>query len=116
MLTKIINEETKEVLIMNQEEATELPDMVEMEIEQGYDGKVYVKGYAPAESVEHKNEAIRQQRQARFAAEADPLLYDWEESKARGESSTEKKKAWLAKKNEIRQALPYISEADNGKD
>lgn len=115
MLTKIINKETKEVLVMNQEEALELPDMVEMEVEQGFDGKVYVRGYAPAEPVEHKNEVIRAERQARFVAEADPLRLDYDEALARGEEQAEeKKRAWLAKKDEIRKALPYIIEAGDG--
>ena len=47
MLTKIIEEETKECLIINQEEAKDLPDMVEMEVEQDYCGRLFAKGYAP---------------------------------------------------------------------
>ena len=115
MLTKIINEDTKECLIVNQVEAAKMPDMTEIDVEQGYDGKIYVKGYAPAEPVWHKNETIRKQRQARFIEEADPLRLDWDEAAARGEEQAEeKKKAWLAKKDEIRQSLPYISEAGDG--
>ena len=108
MLAKIINEETKEALVINQEEAKEMPDMVEMEVEVGYDGKFYAKGYAPAEPPEHKNERIRMQRQYRYVTEADPLRLDWDEAAARGEASAEQKKlAWLAKKDQIREELPY---------
>ena len=62
--------------------------------------------------VEYQNEQIRQQRQARYVAEADPLRLDWDESAARGEEQAEEKKQfWLAKKDEIRNDLPYIEEA-----
>ena len=61
--------------------------------------------------IEVKNEQIRQQRQARYVAEADPLRLDWDESAARGEEQAEEKKQiWLAKKDEIRQDLPYVNE------
>ena len=63
--------------------------------------------------VEYQNEQIRQQRQARYVSEADPLRLDWDESSARGEEQAEeKKRLWLAKKDEIRNDLPYIEEAD----
>lgn len=63
----------------------------------------------PEPTLEEKNEQIRQQRQARYVAEADPLRLDWDESSARGEEQAEEKKQlWLAKKDEIRTDLPYI--------
>lgn len=56
-------------------------------------------------------EDIRAERQAHFIAEADPIKYDYEESLARGDASAEElKTAWLAKKDEIREALPYPEE------
>lgn len=85
--------------------------MREMDVEEGYDGKWYLEGYAPVEPVEHKNEIIRQERQVRFAQEADPLRFDYDEALARGEEQAEEKKqAWLEKKDEIRTALPYLVE------
>lgn len=60
-----------------------------------------------------KHEQIRLQRQSRYITEADPLRLDWNESSARGEEQAEEKKQlWLAKKDEIRNDLPYIEEAD----
>lgn len=49
MLTKIINEDTKECLIVNQEEAKEMPDMEELDVECSYDGRLYLKGFTPEE-------------------------------------------------------------------
>ena len=71
----------------------------------------YLEAVNPPEpTVEEQNEAIRQQRQARFVTEADPLKMDYDEAVARGEDSEEIKTAWLAKKDEIRSDLPYIVE------
>lgn len=55
LYTKIINEETKECLIINQIEA-EKQGLPEMEVEFGYDGKAYLKGYAPQEPQEPINQ------------------------------------------------------------
>ena len=61
--------------------------------------------------IEYQNEQIRQQRQARYIEEADPLRLDWDEAFARNEpNADEKKEIWLAKKDEIRNDLPYIEE------
>lgn len=74
-----------------------------------YNGEYILKEQIP---IEVKNEQIRQQRQARYVTEADPLRLDWDESSARGEEQAEEKKQiWLAKKDEIRNDLPYIEEA-----
>ena len=93
-------------------------DLVEEDIEhtindyEQYEGEFVLKQNLP---VDYQNEQIRLQRQARYVAEADPLRLDWDESLARGEEQAEQKKLeWLAKKDEIRQALPYISEAGDG--
>ena len=73
-----------------------------------YNGEYVLKQDVP---IDYKNEQIRQQRQARYIAEADPLRLDWDESAARGEEQAEEKKqTWLAKKDEIRNDLPYIEE------
>lgn len=45
LYTKIINKDTKECLIKNQIEAKK-QGLQEMEVEFGYDGKAYLKGYA----------------------------------------------------------------------
>lgn len=113
MYAKIINKETKacEVGIGTNTDFYQSIGMSEMDVEQGYDGNWYLKGYAPEESIEHKNEKIRLQRQSRFATESDPLYLDYVEAQARGDETVEdKKQIWLAKKDEIRADLPYIRE------
>lgn len=67
----------------------------------------------PEESIRRQNELIRQQRRARFAFEADPLRYDYDEALARDDGTAEEKKAaWLAKKDQIRDELPYMEVKD----
>lgn len=104
---KIINEETKEVSIAlgNNPPA----DYTEMEVEKAYNGNWYVAGYAPQPSVEYQNEQIRQQRQARYEVESDPLRLDYDEALAREQDNAEQlKQEWLASKDKIREELPYI--------
>ena len=73
MLTKIINEETKEVLIINQQEAKDLPDLVEMEVEQDYCGRLFVKGFAPEKPQEVKKQEIRAVRN-QYLADTDKYM------------------------------------------
>ena len=62
-------------------------------------------------TIEEQNEAIRLQRRARFQQEADPLKYDYEEALANeNENVEELKHAWLNKKAQIREELPYVEE------
>lgn len=87
-----------------------------------YDGEYILKSSVP---VDYKNEQIRQQRQSRFATESDPLYLDYVEAQARLEAYTgtstkkqnalkkevtDSRKAWLNKKDEIREQLPKIDE------
>lgn len=63
----------------------------------------------PEPTIEEQNELLRQRRSIRMTTEADPLKYDYEEAVARGASNAEElKTAWLLKKDEIREQLPYI--------
>lgn len=65
--------------------------------------------------VEYQNEQIRQQRQARYVAESDPLRLDYDEALARGEDDAEEKKlAWLDSKDKIREELPYVVGISDG--
>lgn len=65
MFTKIINEETKECLIINQIEAKK-QGLQQMEVEFGYDGKAYLKGYAPQKPLEElKAEKIKELKEKR---------------------------------------------------
>lgn len=71
-----------------------------------------VEQYAVALTDAEKNAAVRAAREARFVAEADTLKMDYDEAFARygveDERTAAAKAAWLAKKDEIRKALPYI--------
>ena len=75
-----------------------------------------VEQYAAALTDAEKNEAVRAAREARFVAEADTLKMDYDEAFARygveDERTAAAKAAWLAKKDEIREALPYVDVAD----
>ena len=109
----IINEETKEcnVGIGTNAEFYKSIGMTEMDVEQAYNGNWYLAGYAPQPSIEYQNEQIRQQREARFIAESDPLRMDYDEALARGQDNAEElKQTWLASKDVIRADLPYIVE------
>ncbi|MBO4516736.1 hypothetical protein J5751_04900 [bacterium] len=65
LYTIIINEETKEVLIINQEEAKSL-GYEEMDVEFAYNNKAYVLGYAPEKPLELlKEEKIAELRKQR---------------------------------------------------
>ena len=85
----------------------------EDELEVAYDNSLWEKGYAPQPSIEYQNEQIRQQRQARYEVESDPLRLDYDEALARGEETAEQlKQEWLASKDKIREELPYIEGQD----
>lgn len=62
MFTKIINKNTKECLIINQIEAQK-QGLRDIEVEFGYDGKMYLKGYAPQKTLEDlKKEKLQELR------------------------------------------------------
>lgn len=108
---KIIDEETKlcNVATGTNVEFYKSIGMEEMDVEQAYDGNWYVAGYAPQPSIDYQNEQIRQQRQARYVVESDPLRLDYDEALAREQDNAEELKAqWLASKDKIREELPYI--------
>ena len=126
---KIVNEETKlcevglgdpkdtyaeieedgETKIITVGDYYESLGMTEMEVEESYNGNWYIKGHAPQPSIEYRNEQIRQQRQARYVSESDPIRFDYDEASARGEETAEKlKQEWLSSKDKIREELPYI--------
>lgn len=67
--------------------------------------------------VDYQNEQIRQQRQARYVAESDPLHLDYDEALARGEEdANDLKIQWLLSKDKIREELPYIEEEKEEED
>lgn len=71
-----------------------------------YNGEYILKQDVP---VDYQNEQIRQQRQARYEKESDPIRLDYDEALARGEQTAEQlKHDWLASKDKIREELPYV--------
>lgn len=112
---KIENEETKQcsVGLGTNTDFYKSIGMVEMDVEQAYNGEWYVAGYAPEKPVTTKEE-VSEIRCQLYVSEADPLKYDYEECLARyGEGSqktVDAKNAWLAKKDEIRESNPYPAE------
>lgn len=69
-------------------------------------GEYLLKADVP---VDYQNEQIRQQRQARYVAESDPLRLDYDEALAREqEDADELKTKWLNSKDKIREELPYV--------
>ena len=65
LYTKIINKKTKECLIINQGEAKK-QGLQDMEVEFGYDGKAYLKGYTPQKPLEElKEEKISELKEKR---------------------------------------------------
>lgn len=73
-----------------------------------FNGEYLLKKDVP---VDYQNEQIRQQRQARYVEESDPLRLDYDEALARGQDNAEElKEEWLDSKTKIRNELPYIEE------
>ena len=120
---KVINEETKEVSVGTGTNSAFYKSigMVEMEVEEGYDGHWYVKGYAPAKSEPTKEEQQKARAEA-YRLEKDPItcqinsLRDEEQTPeviAEIASLVEERKA---KVEEIKQRYPYPVEESNSSD
>ncbi len=113
---KIINEETKicQVGIGTNTSFYESIGMVEMDVEKSYDGAWYITGYAPQQTIDEQNESIKQQRQAMFEKESDVIKNDMDEAFVKYGATSEEyltlAAQWLAKKDEIRNDLEYITE------
>ena len=72
--------------------------------------KVWFEDY-PQPTIEEQNEAIRQTRESLYRATSDYLKADYDEAVARGANNVEElKKAWLASKDAVRAAHPYVKE------
>ena len=111
---KVINKETKEVSVGTGTNSAFYKSigMVEMEVEQAYDGSWYLAGYAPAKPEPTKEEQQKARENA-YKAEVDPItchiqrLGDEEQTPeviAEIASLVEERKA---KVDEIKQRYPY---------
>ena len=79
MYAQIINEETKEVSVGlgTDTEFYKFIGMEEMEVEQGYDGSWYVKGYAPAQPLDElKTAKFAELKNQRDILEVEPITYN----------------------------------------
>lgn len=72
VFSKIIDEETKELDCIECGETPVLDGYTEIERELGYDGKWYVKGYAPEQPAPTHEEQSAKREQA-YIAETDPI-------------------------------------------
>ena len=79
---KIVNEETKacEVGLGTNSAFYQSIGMIEMEVEQAYDGQWYVKGFAP-EKPEPAKEEIRATRALLYAQRVDNLMSEYTRKK-----------------------------------
>lgn len=111
---KVINEETKacEVGLGTNSNFYQSIGMIEMEVEQAYDGQWYVAGYAPKKP-EPTKEELKKARQEAYKNEVDPItchiqrLSDEEQTAeviAEITSLVEERKAKVA---EIKARYPY---------
>lgn len=113
---KIINEENKqcEVGIGSNTVFYRSIGMIEIDVEQGYDGNWYVSGYTPKEpekTITEQNETIRSTREQLYTQTSDKLKADYDEAVARGSDNAEElKQVWLASKDKIREENPYVEE------
>lgn len=118
---KIVNNKTKEVSVGLGANVRfyQSVGMTEIEVERAYNGNWYLSGFAPKEpkkTIEEQNEAIRATREQLYVQTSDKLKADYDEAVARGSYNAEElKTVWLAKKDEIRAANPYVTaeETDN---
>ena len=81
LLAKIINEETKEVQIWNYLSHKKPDETYQMrEVEYAYNGKPYLKGYAPKTPLP-TDEEIRILRANLYKSEVDPLMAEYQRKK-----------------------------------
>lgn len=114
MLAKIINNETKEVAVANeaQREHFESIGFSDMEVEKGYNGKWYVKGYAPQPTKEEQSA----KREIAYVDEVDPItchinrLKDEEQTPEIEQEIEELKQERSTKVEEIKRRYPYNEE------
>lgn len=119
MLTKIIDEDTKECLIVNQEEAKEMPDMEELDVECSYDGRLYLKGFAPEEPAPTMDEQ-KERRAKAYQAEVDPITAHIQRERDEETPDEDKIAALKAERAEkvaeIKERYPYPEGGEDGKD
>lgn len=118
---KIINQETKECQVGTGTNSKfyQSIGMVEMDVEQAYNGQWYVAGYAPVQpepTIEEKNEAIRQTRASLYAELIDPLHAQKQRKVVLGEWTEEMEAEYVAQVKaltaKIQAENPYIETVD----
>lgn len=118
MYAKIINEETKlcEVGTGTNVEFYKSIGMVDMAVEQAYDGAWYVEGYAPEKPAPTKEEQ-EQARAGAYASEVDPLHARKARKTILGEWTEEEEAEYIEKVKalsaEIAERYPYPVEQNS---
>ena len=111
---KVVNEETKEcsVGLGTNTDFYKSVGMIEMDVEQSYNGKWYVEGYAPEKPEPTKEEQSKKREQA-YTLEVDPItchinrLSDEEQTPEIEQEIAELKQERSAKVEEIKERYPY---------
>ena len=113
LYTKIINEDTKECLIINQIEAKK-QGLQEMEVEFGYNGKAYLKGFAPQKSQELINQEKIAEYQ-KYLADTDYVVVKISEAMVSGNKQlvNELKNKYADVLNKRDEARKQINELEN---
>jgi hypothetical protein len=103
--------ENHKLIVQNQVDAYN-EGLPAVEFEQGYDGNLYEKGYAPQQSKEEQNEIIKQRRARLYEELVDPLHAQKNKDTIMGEWSEEKEQEYIAEVKrltiKIREENPYI--------
>lgn len=118
---KIINEETKEceVGIGTNVKFYKSIGMIEMDVEQTYNGSWYIVGYAPVES-DPTEEEQKKKRAFAYQQEVDPItshiqrLRDEEQTEEIIAKITELKELREHKVQEIKERYPYSEDEESG--
>lgn len=104
-------DENHKLIVQNQVDAYS-EGLPAVEFEQGYDGNLYEKGYAPQQSKEELNEIIKQRRARLYEQHVDPLHAQKNKDIIMGEWSEEKEQEYISEVKrltiKIREENPYI--------
>jgi hypothetical protein len=113
MFAKIINNETKQcnVGLGTDTEFYKSIGMIDMEVEQAYDGSWYVKGYAPVQPIDEYNAEQQEKRSQAYTERTDPLTLRKMRKLALGEWTEEDEANYIAEiqaiSEQINEEYPY---------
>lgn len=104
-------DENHKLIVQNQVDAYS-EGLPAVEFEQGYDGNLYEKGYAPQQPVEEQNEIIKQRRARLYEQQVDPLHAEKQRKVVLGEWTEADEAEYTAQVKELTAQIqaenPYI--------